>query len=133
MSQTNLATAREAVRLFSESDMEALGRLYADDAVLIGPEGWPEPGPFEGREAVIGQFARLREDWVKHRMTIQREVASDEWAVTELRWTAEGIASGAQLDMTVAGAYRVRQDGVVVEARFYWTWEEAVAAAGLDA
>jgi hypothetical protein len=27
------------------------------------PEGWPEPGPYVGREAVMREFEQLQETW----------------------------------------------------------------------
>jgi hypothetical protein len=41
--------------------MDALRELLHPDVIARMPEGWPEPGPFVGREAVMRQFEQLRE------------------------------------------------------------------------
>jgi hypothetical protein len=41
--------------------MEALRELYHADAILRMPDGWPEPGPYVGREAVLRQLQQMRE------------------------------------------------------------------------
>ena len=46
-------------------DMDALRELYDPDVVMRSPVGWPEPGPFVGREAVMRQFEQVRETWDK--------------------------------------------------------------------
>ena len=38
-------------------------RCIDPDVIARAPAGWPEPGPFVGRDAVMQQFARLREAW----------------------------------------------------------------------
>jgi hypothetical protein len=40
---------------------------------MDAPSGWPEPGPTDGRDAVIRQLTRLQEDWAHHTLEIQRE------------------------------------------------------------
>jgi len=44
-------------------DMEALREAYAEDVVTWPPEGWPEAGPFIGRDLVLRQWERMRELW----------------------------------------------------------------------
>ena len=43
--------------------MDAFRELYDPDVIVRAPEGWPEPGPFVGREAVMRQLEQLRETW----------------------------------------------------------------------
>jgi ketosteroid isomerase-like protein len=122
---------REATRRFNENDMDGFGRLLTEDAVAVAPQGWPEPGPFEGRDAVIRQFTRLREDWGRHMLTHRREEIRGDWILVELHWQAEGSASGVPLEMTLFGALRLKRNQVA-EARYYWSWEEALADVGLE-
>ena len=43
-------------------DFDAVVRLYKPDASITNvPEGWPEPAPVNGRDAVMLQFMRLQE------------------------------------------------------------------------
>ena len=63
MSQENVEIVRAAVEAWNAGDMDAVRELYDPDVIVRAPEGWPEPGPFVGREAVMRQFEQLRETW----------------------------------------------------------------------
>jgi hypothetical protein len=43
--------------------MDAFRECLAPDVILRLPEGWPEPGPFVGQEAVMQQFQQARDLW----------------------------------------------------------------------
>jgi ketosteroid isomerase-like protein len=131
MEREHLDMVRDAVWAFGTGDIERLGAYYtADASITVVPEGWPEPAPVDGRDAVMRQFRRLLEDWQEHSLRICREAVGDNWAVMEFLWSTRGASSGVALDMTVAGAYRV-EGGRIAEARFFWTWDEALSSAGL--
>ena len=110
MQRAELELAREHIRLFAAGDIDGLTELYRPDAVVGGPEGWPEGTRFEGREEGMRQFARIQEERSAH---------------------AEGRASGAPLEMHVVAAYRF-VDGLIAEARHYWRFDEALADLGLE-
>jgi ketosteroid isomerase-like protein len=63
MSQENVAVMRAAFEAWNGGDMATLRELYHVDIVVRAPEGWPEPGPFVGREAAMREFWQLRETW----------------------------------------------------------------------
>ncbi len=131
MSEENVEIVREGFRRFESSEFDEAGSLWHLDAWITGPEGWPERGPFEGREAVLGQFKRLAADWGEHQVS-DVEVVADQaaWVVLTFRWQVEGGRSGATTTADLAAAYRV-VDSLIREAHFRWTREEALEAAGL--
>jgi ketosteroid isomerase-like protein len=63
MSQENVETARASFETWNAADMDAFRDLLDPDVILRNPEGWPEPGPHVGREAVLRQFQEARELW----------------------------------------------------------------------
>src|SRR5687767_10677541 len=63
MSEQNVEVDRATFKAWNAWDMDALRDLYSPDIIMRHPEGWPEPGPFVGREAVMRQFEQLRETW----------------------------------------------------------------------
>src|SRR4051794_33516963 len=63
MSQENVETVRAGIEAWNADDMDALVELYDPDAIMRAPDGWPEPGPFVGRDAVLHQFKQLRATW----------------------------------------------------------------------
>jgi ketosteroid isomerase-like protein len=132
MSDENVEIVLEGLRRFESVDLDGVTRLWHPDSRITGPEGWPEPGPFEGRDAVIRQFRRLTVDWGQQRVS-HVEVITDpgDWVVVTLRWEVEGDKSGAETAARFAAAYRIH-DRRIGEAHFRWTPEQALEAAGLS-
>jgi ketosteroid isomerase-like protein len=63
MSQENVEVVKDVVAAWNAGDMDAFRELYHLDAVVRSAEGWPEPGPYYGRDAVMREFELLRETW----------------------------------------------------------------------
>ncbi len=63
MSQENVEIARSVYAAWNAGDMDAIRELYHPDIIMRTAEGWPEPGPHVGREAVLRWIEQLRETW----------------------------------------------------------------------
>ena len=63
MSEENVEVIRRGFEAWNTGDMDALRDLYDTGVIWRAPEGWPEPGPYVGREAVMRQFEQLRDTW----------------------------------------------------------------------
>ena len=61
MSEENVEVVRAAAQAWNADDMDAFRELHDPDVILRPEKNWPEPGPFIGREAVIGFYERARE------------------------------------------------------------------------
>jgi ketosteroid isomerase-like protein len=132
MSKENLEVVRASVEAFADGDLERLESYYTPDAKISRvPDGWPESGPFEDRDAVMLQFVRIQEDWQEHSMTIAREATERDWVVAELRWKTRGASSGVPLEVKITGAYRL-EDKHIAEARFHWQFDDALEDAGIS-
>jgi ketosteroid isomerase-like protein len=131
MSQENVEFIRQSIRRFAEGDFDGLRQDYSPEAVLYAPEGWPDGAVFEGRKEIIRQFARLQEDWRRQDMSAPRIESHGDWVVVEIQWVASGAGSGVPTQMTIFGAYRT-DAGRITEVRFFWDWDEALAAARLS-
>jgi ketosteroid isomerase-like protein len=131
MSQENVEVVLEGFPLFEAEDFDGLTRLWHPDGRVTAQEDWPEPGPFEGRDAVIEQFRRLASDMGKHRFREVEVLAEgDNWVVVGFVWDVQGSSSGAAIASKMGASYRV-QEGRIIEAHFRWTHEEALDVAGL--
>jgi hypothetical protein len=131
MSKDNLAVVLKGLRLFEAYDFDGMARLWHPDVRITGPEGWPEPGPFEGRDAVFGQFRRLAADWERQRISDVEAVADRAgWVVLTFRWEVQGVRSEIATATEMAASFRVNA-GQISEAHFRWKGEEALEAAGL--
>lgn len=131
MSEQNLEVTRRSFDLWNAGDVDALRDLYHHDVVMRHPEGWPEPGPSVGRDAVFRQFELLRQDWQTDRLEVFDKRAAGDCVVTRQRWRAQGGHSGATSELTVSSVFRFRE-GKIAALAFYWDHSEALAAAGIQ-
>jgi hypothetical protein len=131
MSEENVEIVLAGLQEFNQQ-RRANPALWHDDSRLTGPEGWPEPGPWQGKADVLRQFDRLIEDFSNFNMEdIQVIGHGGEWVAIAFRLHTRGTGSGIEdvTDMTVA--FRI-WDGRFAEAHYRWTREQALEAAGLS-
>ena len=130
MSQENIDFVVEGFRRFEAGEIDVNERWH-ENCRITGPEGWPERGPFEGREAIQRQLERLREDFAENRVTeVEVVTAEGEWVVLRFTWVTRGSASEIESTAPMAAAFRVR-DGLLIETHYRWTEADALEAAGL--
>src|SRR6476469_5464891 len=130
MTESNVEIIRRAMQRVTEQGVEAaVAELYAEEAVMYGVEGWPEAGPWHGRSAILDEWRRIGEDFEQQEMLVEEVVARADWVVTRTRWRVRS-RSGFPGEVASSLAARMR-DGKVVEARFFWDFEDALTAAGI--
>ena len=59
MSRENVEIVKAAIAEWNAGDMDGLREVFDPDVIVRLPEGWPEPGPFVGREAVMNQWSGI--------------------------------------------------------------------------
>jgi ketosteroid isomerase-like protein len=109
--------------------MDPLRELYHPDAIMRMPEGWPEPGPYYGRDAVMREFGQLRETGDADAL----EVISDfidvaDHVVLRFVWRGQGRGPEANVEMTCL--YTVRKSKIIGQ-EFFWDHSEVLEAMGL--
>ena len=129
MSEENVELVLESFRL-DPDDLEARAALLHPEITATAAPGWPEPGPFVGRDAVVAETKRLTE-WGETQITDIDVVADKgDWVVVAYRWHVRGAESGIATQLDVVTAIRVKE-GRFIEWHNRWSREEALEAAGL--
>jgi ketosteroid isomerase-like protein len=130
MSQQNVEVVRAAYEAWNAGDMGALRELYDPDAITRTAEGWPEPGPFVGREAIMRWFEQLRETWDADALEPISDFidAGDRVAVRQL-WRGAGHGPEANLEFT--NVFMVRK-GRIFYNELFWDHAEALETLGLS-
>ena len=121
---------RRAYEVWNAGDMDTLRELYDPGIIWRGPEGWPEPGPYAGREAVMGQVEQMRETWDTDSFELISELidVGDRVAV---RFIWRGAGHGPEANIEATGVYTVRK-GRIIGIEFFWDHAEALATLGLS-
>jgi ketosteroid isomerase-like protein len=121
---------RAGFEAWNAGDMDALRESFDPGIIWRPPEGWPEPGPFAGREAVMHQLEQLRETWDADALELISDFihAADRVAV-RLIW--RGVGHGPESNMEMTGVYTVRK-GRIFGIELFWGHAEALETMGLS-
>ena len=130
MSQENVDLVRSGMEAWNAGDLDSLRGTYAPEVVGWGPEGWPESGPFVGRDALMRQWQRMRDAWDAQDLKMVSDYidAGDRVAV-RLVW--HGAGRGPDADLAATAVFTVRK-GRVRMVEFFWDHAEALEAVGLS-
>ena len=130
MSRENDETVRAHFETWNAGDMEAHSDIFDPDVIAWMPEGWPEPGPFVRRDAVLRQQLQMRETWD----TDELELISDFIDVGDrvgVRFVWHGVGRGPESKQELTGVYTVR-NGRIRGLEFFWNHDEALEILGLS-
>ena len=130
MSQENVEVVRRAFEAWNAGDMDAVREAFDLNAIMRAPEGWPEPGPFVGRDAVMRQLEQQRETWEADAFEpISDFTETGERVIVRFIWHGAGVGPEASIEMTAV--YTVRKRSIFY-AEHFWDHAEALEAAGLS-
>jgi uncharacterized protein len=129
MSQENVEIVRRGFEVWNAGDMDALRELYDLGIIWRAPEGWPEPGPYAGREAVMRQVEQLRETWDSDSFQLISDFI-DVGDRVAARFIWQGAGHGPESNIEATGVYTVRK-GRIFSIEFFWDHEEALETLGL--
>lgn len=131
MSQENLEVVQASNEAWNRGDMDALNELYDPRAMIVTAlDGWPEPAPIVGRDAVMRQFLHQREVWKADTVNpVGDPIAFGDRVVVRTTW--HGVGHDPDMDMEMTVAYTVR-NGRIFLLEFFWDHVDALEAIGLS-
>ena len=130
MSQENVEIIRAGFAAWNAGDMEAVREMHHPSVIARTLEGWPEPGPFVGRDAVMRQYEQLRATWDADAVEpISDFLDAGERVVVRMIWHGAGVGPEANLEFTLVSTVRRRR---VFFIEYFWDYAEALEAAGLE-
>ena len=130
MSQKNVEIVRASYQAWNSGDTDALRELYDPNAMtLTGLEGWPEPGPLIGREAIMRQFERQREAFDADAVEAISFIHAGDRVVVRMVW--RGVGHGPEANMEMTAVFTVRKSKIHY-LEFFWDHVEALETLGLS-
>src|SRR5688500_14160530 len=130
MSQENVEIGQAAFEAWNAGDMDALRELFDPDVITRAIEGWPEPGPYVGREAVMRWLGQLRETWDADTVELTSDlIAAGDRVAARLIWHGAGRGPEADMGMTIVQTVR---DGRIYYVEYFWDHAKALEALNLS-
>ena len=129
MSQENVEVVQAVFDTWNAGDFDAFRETFDPDAIIVrGLEGWPEPGPFVGREAILGQFERIRQTWDAEALEAISLIDGGDRVVARWAWRGAGHGPDWNMEATVVCTLR---KGQIFLLEYFWNHAEALETLGL--
>ena len=129
MSQENVEVVRALFEAWNAGDMSAVRELYDPEVIVRPAEGWPEPGPFVGREALMRSYEQLREAWDADALAPISFIDAADRVVVRHLW--RGVGQGPDMNMEVTNVFTVREGRIFYQESF-WDHAKALETLGLS-
>jgi ketosteroid isomerase-like protein len=130
MSEGNVKVVRALFEAWNAGNMDAVRELYDPNVIVRGLEGWPEPGPFVGREEVMRQWQLQRETWDADELELIN-YSVDVGSRVAVRFIWHGVGHGPEANMEMTGIHTIRR-GRIVDQEYFWDHAEALETLGLS-
>ena len=129
MSEENRRLVQQSFDWWNRGEMGKLRALYHPDAIMRAPEGWPEPGPFLGTDAIFDQFGRIREAWDQDSFEVLSEFLDiGDRVLARVAWRMAGHGPESSMEFTVV--YTIRAS-LIMAIELLRDHAEALEFAGL--
>ena len=125
-----MEVVRAGIKAYNAGDMDAVREVYDPDVIVRLPEGWPEPGPFIGQEAVMRQLEQQRGIWDADAVEATGDLI-DVGNRVVVRFIWRGAGRGPASNMEFTAVYTVRK-GKISSQESFWDHAEALEAVGLS-
>jgi ketosteroid isomerase-like protein len=129
MSQENVERVRRGLAAYNAGNWMALREFYDPDVVMHHLDGWPEPGPSVGRDAVMREIGQLHDSFEVQTAEITNLVDAGDRVVARYLW--RGTGRGPETAMEFTFVFTIR-DGKCVHEAHFWDQAAALRAAGLE-
>ena len=131
MSQANVETSANAVAALNRDGVEGFLAYCDPDVEWITPPDWPEEPVFNGHDGVRQALARFDEQLDDFHVEMERIVDVDEARVVALLHQSGRIKGSSHTLREPLGVTIELRDGKATRLQIYFSWHEALAAAGV--
>jgi ketosteroid isomerase-like protein len=131
MSEENVELVRRAYEAWNEGGAEAAKQFWAEDIEFHDPPDLPDSRVVSGRDAVAAYLMHQTEAVGNWKLNIVDARERGECVVVRIELTVHGTSSGLDVPGELMQVVEVA-NAKVQRVRGFFSWEEALEAAGLS-
>jgi hypothetical protein len=124
MNAENEALVRRLIEAWNKDDWSVWEEMHDPDVIVSAPPGWPEAQTDHGRDAVMRQYRRLKEDLEGQHAEIVTMESAGSQVISGFRWTGRAKGSGIDVEFEIWRVDTIDQGRIV---RTVFTRDEAEA------
>src|SRR2546423_1236538 len=107
MSRENIEVVQAAIEAWTRGDWNTLREMYDPDIFMRMAEGWPERGPFLGRDAVLSEMRGMRETLEDSTVdTTSDFIDSGDRVLVRVAWRGAGRGPRMTMEATTINTVR---------------------------
>ncbi len=126
----NVEVVRKTIEAFNSEGVEAALAHFDPEVEWLGPPEWLEKHLYKGHDGIREIAAVWRENFDEYTLDLEEAIEAGDVHVVALVYQ-RGLVKGVPIEGRIAFDWEVH-DGKGVRVQVYFSWEEALEAAGLD-
>jgi hypothetical protein len=87
---------RRSVEAWNADDFDQLACIWQNDGTIVSPEGWPEPGTFQGWDALVAQWRRLKDSWDEEHVELISTETAGKRVFASVPWVIRSTLGGSR-------------------------------------
>jgi ketosteroid isomerase-like protein len=131
MSEQNVEIVRSTLDAFNRQGVEAALAYFDPKIEWLGPPEWLEAGLYKGHDGIREIASVWTENFDEFRIDLERAIDAGDHVVALAYQRARIKRSGDRIEQQIGYDWEVRE-GKGVRVQVYFSWEEALEAAGLS-
>jgi ketosteroid isomerase-like protein len=129
VTSANVEIVRETIETFNREGVEAALAYMDPEVEWLGPPEWLEKHLYEGHDGIREIAAVWGEQFEEYRLDLEDAIDAGDDHVVVLAHQ-RGLVKGVPMEGQIAYDWQLR-DGKGVRVQVYFSWDEALHAAGL--
>ena len=131
MSQENVEIVRRTIETFNREDVEAALEYIDAEVEWLAPPEWLEERVYKGHDGIRRLASMWSENFDEYHLDPERYLEADDQVVALIVQRGRIKGSGDPIEQRIGFVCGVR-NGKGVRFQVYFSWEEALEAAGLS-
>jgi ketosteroid isomerase-like protein len=130
MSEENVEIVRDTLAAFNRGGVEAALDYFDPDIEWLGPPEWLEQRLYKGHDGIRKIAAVWTENFNDYRLDLEKAIDAGDRVIALVYQRGRIKGSGNEIEQPIGYDWEVR-DGKGIRVQVYFSWAEALKAAGL--